>query len=382
MELALYSKAGGYYTGPDRISARGDYFTSPSAHPAFGALISVQLRKMWHALGAPEVFHVVELGAGTGVLARDITSYSQRLDERFAASLLYTAIDRAVPDAGAAHVAHGSIPPSNVTGCVLSNELLDAFPVHRFVVERGRVREIYVALDGDRLVETHGDPSTPQIEGRLGSIAATLPDGFRGEVNLGLDEWADGVSGALARGFVLTIDFGHPGSELYSHRRRQGTLRCYYRHTLGADAFQHIGHQDISAHVDFTALDRAMARNGLDRLGRATQGEFLTRLGLHELIKRLRRECQSQRDVDANRMAMLELSKPEGLGAFKVAVHGRGVAGAKLTGLDEAATGKAASRYPLPLLNRERGRVHLLEGKYPATAGLAQTWEEHPRRNG
>ena len=168
MEAALYHPDGGYYTSAENRVGR-DFYTAPAAHPAFGALLSVQLEQLWRAMGAPSPFYVIEVGAGTGVLARDILAYSAQLSEEFRRALEYVAVDYQQPEdpGGAQWVKAGGLPLSDVEGCVLSNELLDALPVHRFEVRGGRVLEVYVTLQDGELVETLDEPSTPEIERRL-----------------------------------------------------------------------------------------------------------------------------------------------------------------------------------------------------------------------
>ena len=362
MEAALYAPSGGYYSRPGRIAPSGDFFTSPAAHPAFGALICIQLREMARLLDDPDPFTVFEAGAGDGALARDVAAYAAELDPGFAGRLRYVAVDRAATKQGAPQSADTprretvqarDLPFKPVVGCVLSNELLDSFPVHRFAVRDGAVREVYVALDGDRFVEEEGPPSTPAIEARLASLANPLPDGYRGEVNLGLDAWAEDVSSALDRGFVLTIDYGHAAADLYGPDRSSGTLRCYYRHTLGGDPLRHVGEQDITAHVDFSAMDAAVRSRGFRRAGATTQGEFLGALGLRSMIRRLRALCGTQAALDANRMAMLALVKPEGLGAHKVVAHAKGIDGPPLTGFRAGEPPAWTDDLPVPLLGGE-----------------------------
>ena len=377
MEAALYAPSGGYYSRPKRIAAAGDFFTSPSAHPTFGALICAQFREMARLLDDPTPFTVLEMGAGDGTLARDIAAYAPGLDPGFAARLRYVAIDRAgggrdVPRTpagpGPETVRASGLPIRGAVGCVLSNELLDSFPVHRFVIRGGAVRELYVALDGDRPVEEEGPPSTPAIEARLESISSLLPDGYRGEVNLGLDAWAADVSGALDRGFVLTVDYGHSVEDLYGPERSTGMLRCYYQHTLGADPFRNVGEQDITAHVDFSAVDAALRGRGFSRAGATTQAEFLGALGIRSMIRRLRVLCETQGALDANRMAMLALVKPDGLGAHKVVAHAKGIEAALLTGFRAGEPPAWTDDLPVPLLDASGRHVPLLEGAYPHAA--------------
>ncbi|MBI4305502.1 MAG: SAM-dependent methyltransferase [Chloroflexi bacterium] len=378
MEIALYAE-GGYYTRPGRISALGDFYTSPSVHPMFGALICVQLREMWASTGRPVPFDVIEFGAGDGTLASDITGYAARLDPSFSSALRYRSVDRAL----------SSSPPRpprifpegyRSVGCVLSNELLDAMPVHRFTVQGGKIRELYVCLRDGNLVEQPGAPSNPAIEQRLTEVRHRLPEGFVGEVNLAIDKWADDVKATLDRGFVVTIDFGYPRDELYSSPRSGGTLRCYYRHTVSADPLRRIGEQDIAAHVDFTALDQSLGHRGFSPLGITTQARFLERLGARDMVRRLSAEFHTARDIDLNRAAMLELLKPEGLGGFKVAIHARDAGRPPLTGLG-LAYGAPAASLPLPLLEADSGRVPVFEGRYPYQAReLELTWDEIIRK--
>ena len=194
MEVALYHPNGGYYTPDRQDSDHRDYYTSPSAHPAFSALIAVHLETMWKALDCPVPFHVVEMGAGSGLMARDITDYARQHLVDFASAMHYVALDKASND-----------PPRGVVGCVLSNELIDAFPVHRFEIEDGRLVELFVCVDADgRFHSVPGEPSTPLLAHRLDKLGLKLPDGTRGEINLGIGEWARRVSETIERGFVVT----------------------------------------------------------------------------------------------------------------------------------------------------------------------------------
>ncbi|MBI2965523.1 MAG: SAM-dependent methyltransferase [Chloroflexi bacterium] len=384
METALYDPGCGYYTRPGRISARGDYYTSPSIHPAFGALICIQLCEMWLLLERPREFRCVEFGAESGTLASDIQAYAGRLNEDFARSLRYMGVDRAqaspdCPEPGSLRqLAEAGELDAGGVGCVLSNELLDAFPVHRFVIRSGTVRELYVHMSGDSFDMQEGDPSSPEIERRVSGYLSRLPEGFTGEVRLGIDEWAGVVSSSLERGFALTVDFGFERDALYSPARSSGTLRCYYRHTETGDPFRHVGEQDMAAHVDFTEVDAALGRAGFVSVGHASQREFLGRLGAGAFLSRLAQSVDSPAELLRNRAAILELVKPEGLGGFRVAIHGKGVAAG-----DAVLTGLVGSRdsdlgnLPVPVLAQDEDRVPMLEGRYPhAVREFTATWEE------
>ena len=329
MEIALYHPTEGYYSRP-RVGASGDYFTSSAAHPAFGALLAVQAQRVWDILGRPRPFHVVEMGAGEGLMASDFVQYAHGLSPGFADAVTYVALDRAgapkqFPTAPFHSVLTEGVPLNGVTGLIISNELLDAMPVHRFQVRSGTVCELFVALDeSGTLVEQPGEPSTPLIAERMSRLGAELPEGFVGEVNLGIGPWMRHVSAGLNRGLVITIDYGYQASQLYSPARDRGTLHTYFRHTEGAGPYQRIGSQDITAHVDFTAVASEGAEVGLRPLGLLTQAEYLKTLGWSRMADGVRDITLSSYDRDANLMALRELVRPEGLGGFKVMLQEKG----------------------------------------------------------
>ena len=357
MELALYWPNGGYYPRLGAVPPPQDYYTAPMAHPAFGALIALQLEEMWRLLGEPSPFTVVEQGAGTGRLAADIQYFSQHLDPSFHRSLQYIGVDRVggAPDTAT----------SSIVGCILSNELLDAFPVHRVTVRDGKLLEIYLTRQEGRLVESLDDISTDGIRARLEGEDVHLAEGQIAEVCLELEPWARQAATMLQRGFVLTIDYGYPSAELYDARRSQGTLRCYYRHTLTSDPYQHIGEQDITAHVDFTAAASLGQRYGLEPYPLLSQAAFLNNLGLPLFMESLHSEGLAQRERDANRMAMLELARPGGMGDFNVLVQRKGIACHRLSGVHGAFQewGQRVRELPLPRLSGQH--VDLLSARYP-----------------
>lgn len=353
MELALYCPdQGGYYTDPDARAARADYYTSPAAHPAFGAAIAIQLRSMWRALGRPRPFSAVELGAGDGLLARDVVGYAERLDGPFAGALRYVTVDLAEPS------------PVEVTGCVLSNELVDAMPVARFQVEAGRAMEIFVTVDADgSLRERLAEPVTCAIGERLSTLGGDLPDGFRGEVNDGIRPWMERVAGILSRGFVLTIDYGGTAREIYA--RERGTLQTYFRHVDGLSPFQNVGRQDMTAHVDFTAVEVEGARVGLRSIGLMTQRRMLESCGIDRIGAQLREMGLGQGELAANLYGVGKLTRPDGLGGFRALLQERG------TGVEAAGqvlpSGEELEHLPAPPILGP-GHMRLREGGYPPSS--------------
>ncbi|MCY4557485.1 MAG: SAM-dependent methyltransferase [Chloroflexi bacterium] len=294
MARALYGP-GGYYT---RSGARDDYYTSPQVHPAFGALLAVQLFRFWQLLDRPHPFDVIEPGAGDGLLGRDIRNAAAHLPEGFAGSLRYVVCDRHPAGRNLRSLTTGTIaadarclPFRNVTGCVISNELLDALPVHRVRMEGGALRELYVGIESDvadgyegQLVEITGDPSTPNLERRLSDVGVSLSDGQTAEICLLLDDWAESIATTLDTGFVLTIDYGRSAHDLYDpNQRPHGTLVTYRAHRQTDTPLLDTGRQDITAQVDFTSVRLAGERAGLTTVGNMPQGRFLSRLGLQTI---------------------------------------------------------------------------------------------------
>lgn len=352
MRACLYSPGGGFYSARDgRIN--NHFGTSPTSHPVFGALIARQLEQMWHLLGEPALFHVIEVGSGDGALAQSIADSCRSMEPRFARALYYVATDYEpglvqLPEhtLGWVSEAGDSISPGgegpdlaiqrvkteglrafrDVVGCVLCNELVDNFPVHRFAIQDGRVKEVYVTLEDGNLTEVLDEPSSPCIEDRLAGLGLSLPEGYRGEVNLALGDWTSQISGALDRGVVLTIDYGEAAADLYSPQNAGGTLVCYNRHAAGSDPYRDIGRQDITCQVDFTSLMRMGDQHGLATLGYTTQSRFLENLGFSGFLDALPTQGLSHARRELNRMAMMTLVDPEEYGNFKALAQTKGVA--------------------------------------------------------
>lgn len=350
MQACLYSRRGGFYSSrAETINAH--FGTSAMSHPAFGALIARQLEEMWRLLGEPSVFHVIEVGAGDGALARSIVHACSRMPG-VGEALCYVAADYAPrrPEAsdnivdwdngtglwtsGTADAVpeiqrvktSGLSAFRNIVGCILSNELIDNFPVHRFAIDGGSVKEVFVTLaDGD-FTEVLDAPSSPRIAERIASLGLSLPEGFRGEVNLALEDWTCEVARALDRGFVLTIDYGQRAVDLYSPENKQDTLVCYHRHAVREDPYRDIGQQDITCHVDFTSLMRLGETQGLASVGYTTQRQFLGNLGFSSLLEAIDTQSQSAARAALSRIAMQALVDPEDYGDLKVLAQAKGVA--------------------------------------------------------
>jgi SAM-dependent MidA family methyltransferase len=343
MELALYAPDLCYYTSPaTRIGREGDFLTAPETHPIFGAAVARQVADAWRRLGEPGEFAVREYGAGRGALAEAIATTLAVDEPALFASLRYEAVeinphrraelaDRLARSAPALPFtaldpAAAAGAPGAAGGMVLANEFLDAFPVHRVVQTRSGLREIHVDWQAGRFVEVAGPPSVPGLAARLDGESVRFEEGQRGEIALGLDGWFAEVAAWLQPGVAIVIDYGHPAAELYGPRRRAGTLMGYVEHQPVDDPLAAVGRKDLTAHVDFTAVEAAAAAAGLAVLGSTTQAHFLVALGLEDLLERAR-SSRDQRLADylALRSGIVRLLDPRQTGGFRVLAFGRGV---------------------------------------------------------
>jgi SAM-dependent MidA family methyltransferase len=217
-------------------------------------------------------------------------------------------------------------PREAIVGAVVANEYLDALPVHRLVQRAGRILERYVGFDGERFVTVEDEPSSRRLPDVLAEDGVELRDDQAAEVSLKAIDWASGLGAELERGIALVIDYGHDAAELFGPRRSVGTLMTYAGHEAGDDPYVRVGSQDITAHVDLTAVDRAARQGGLDRVGSATQARFLASLGLAELLSELgRRPGMPVDDYLLARSAVGRMLDPRHLGGFAVRAWGRGI---------------------------------------------------------
>jgi SAM-dependent MidA family methyltransferase len=346
MEACLYHPQYGYYVKPDQPSRR-DYFTSVDLSPLFGHLLTRQFAEMWNVLGRPDPFYLIEAGAGTGALAKDILEFTRDTFPDLYAAARYVAVERsAVRRAGHAlclssHMERGrfassdQIPRQVPVGCIFSNELLDAFSVHRVVRQGSGLREQYVGVRGQDLCEELGALSSPRIAEYFGEQGITLHDGQHAEAGVAACDWIREAGAQLKRGFVLTVDYGHEARELYDERHMRGTLLAYERHRASEDFYRAPGEQDLTAHVNFTALDVWGRRSGLVRAGLVTQSNFLLAIARKSNLADLELAGAGESERARARLLFKTLIHPEGMGeTFQVMVQQKGIESARLSGLE------------------------------------------------
>jgi SAM-dependent MidA family methyltransferase len=328
MEMALYEPGLGYYSaGATKLGRSGDFITAPEVSSLFSRCLANQCREiLQHVPGGC----ILELGAGSGVMAADLLSELAAqgcLPERY--SILEVSADlrerqlavlRERAPALVARVEWLDRLPEEFRGVVLANEVLDALPVQRFRVRGVQINALGVTWQLGRLdwSETHADAeleaAVRQIEGNIGE---RLPDGYTSEINLRLAPWIRGVASALREGVALFIDYGLPQRQYYRSERREGTLLCHFRHRFHDDPLINVGVQDIGAWVDFTAVAQAASEAGLGVAGFATQAHFLIGNGLEQLLAPTSDQELASR-VQLARQAML-LTLPGEMGErFKV----------------------------------------------------------------
>ncbi len=337
LDLALYDPEGGYYRASEpRPGRAGDFLTAPEAHPIFGRAVARVLDETWRRLGEPERFVLREYGAGTGTLAAAILDGLRRDASGLGRVIAYdpveveprriAAIESRLTEAGFADVlVEADQAGDPAVGAVLANEVLDALPVHRVRLRAGDLVELAVGLEGDRLVEVEIEPTTPDLADRLASEGIELVEGQTAEICLALDGWvADAVAG-LAGGLFLLIDYGAVATELYDPvRRRDGTLRAYLRHRVHDDPYRHVGRQDLTAHVDVTAVERAATGAGLTHLTTTTQAEFLVGAGTDELLRAIQSDpATTLEEYLTVRSVLMRLLDPAAMGRFRVMAFGR-----------------------------------------------------------
>ncbi|ABW28769.1 class I SAM-dependent methyltransferase [Acaryochloris marina] len=358
MELALYDPEQGYYaTNQVQIGVAGDFFTSPHLCPDFGELLAEQFLDMWRVMGQPEPFTLVEMGAGQGLVAADVLKYlatrkqSAEASDDYAAfwtALRYLIVEKAEGLIAAQQrllqpfqfspdkvqwMGFEQLPKTGIVGCFFSNELVDALPVHQFVVQDGALQEVFVTVDAESrsFTEVISNPSTGRLAEYLVEqgidIGAGYEDGYRSEINLAALDWLETVSQKLDRGYVLTIDYGYLAPQYYSPQRLQGTLQCFRRHGAHQDPYAYLGHQDITAHVNFTTLKKQGLALGLTSMGYTQQGLFLMALGLGDrLVANNNTSDISQlNEVIRRRETLQSLINPLGLGGFQVLIQGKGL---------------------------------------------------------
>lgn len=339
MEAALYDSLEGYYQKPsrERWGRAGDYRTSPERSPLFAATFARYFAALYETLGEPDSWTIMEAGAGACHFARGILQTLRRDYQKVFKATRYI-IDEASEDAReqsrltlapfAGQVAYrrlSELTSPFETVVVFSNELLDAFPVHRVMMLDGHLRELRVGAEPrtGAFKWIPSEPSTARLSAYFESAGIRLCEGQIAEVNLAAADWLATVASVIKRGYVITVDYGAEASELYSApHRREGTLRAFSRHRFVENVLAHPGAQDLTTTVDWTNFKRAGLEHGLHAVSLEGQDQFLLRAGLLDQLERMTARAQSEADAVILRASVREMILPGGMGSsFQVLVQ-------------------------------------------------------------
>jgi SAM-dependent MidA family methyltransferase len=295
MEMALYEPGLGYYSaGATKLGGAGDFVTAPEISPLFSRCLANQSAEVLRSISGGSI---LELGAGSGVMAADVLSELARqqcLPERYL--ILEVSADlrerqrallqKRVPEL-TTRIEWLDQLPEDFRGVLLANEVLDALPVQRFRIRGLQVNQLGVTWQFGRLdwSEVHADPALEaavrEIEFNLGE---PFPDGYTSEINLRLTPWLAGIANSIREGAAFFIDYGLPRRQYYASSRREGTMLCHFRHRFHDDALINVGVQDIGAWVDFTAVAAAAVAAGMNVAGYTTQAHFLIGNGIEQFL--------------------------------------------------------------------------------------------------
>lgn len=292
MEMALYTPSLGYYmNGLRKFGAEGDFITAPEISPLFSRCVARQCAQI---LRVSDAATILEFGAGSGAMAADVLLELEHLDmlpQRYAILELSAALrdrQRATLHARAAHLlarVHWleRLPTAPIEGVILANEVLDAMPVHRVRLTPSGATEQYVTWEQDRFLWAEGALSDTALHARISALPPDLPENYTTEINLAAAAWISSLTPLLQRGALLLFDYGFPAHEFYHPQRTHGTLVCHYRHRVHNDPLTLVGLQDITSHIDFTALAQAAHDSGLQVAGFTSQTLFLLAMGIDRM---------------------------------------------------------------------------------------------------
>ena len=339
MAAALYDGRDGYYQrlGVERWGRAGDYRTAPERSTLFAATFARHFTRLYEELGRPRVFNILEVGGGAGRFAHGVLSTLRRDAPHVYESVRYLFDEAGADSRGrAAELLKpfaervgfrrvSEMDDSLEHAVVFSNELLDAFPVHRVAARGGRLLESYVDVDGDRFVFVEREPSTPRLGEHFERLGVRLEEGQVAEVNLELPAWLARTSALVGEGFLLTVDYGDEAATLYgAPHRREGTLRAFRGHELVEDVLREPGTQDLTATVNWTQVVAEGERVGLEKLSLERLDAFLLRAGLVEQLELESARAETEADLAALRLGAREMILPGGMAShFQILVQKR-----------------------------------------------------------
>ena len=341
MQICLYDPSAGYYSrNAEQFGKAGDFYTSSDVHAVFGRLLARQFDQMWQALDRPPEIEILELGPGRGLFARDVLDWSNKKFHNFFASLTYTlqesspALRAKLQDTLKNHLAsrkaiiseespeerptiHRSLAPGTPL-IVFANEFFDALPVELL----GTAGKLHIAVENNRLREIWLRPLDEEVE-FLDRYSVHPEAGERIEVPILAQRWIQQIAHSISRGLLLMIDYGYTRNEQLAGRHR-GTLMAYRHHSASADPYEAPGEQDLTAHVNFTALAAACEQAGMQVEKLLTQSQFLMGIGERNQFADAFEDCRLPQERAKVALQLKHLVTPVGMGeTFQVLMAGR-----------------------------------------------------------
>lgn len=346
MDMALYYPELGYYTSPKvKIGGYGDFYTASELDRAFGELLAKQFIQIYNEKVKERPFQIVELGAGKGYLAYDILNYLKSKYSEIFNDVKYTIIEKSpyhievqreiLKDFENVEWIQDIIDfeDESINGVIFSNELFDSFPVHLIRKIKGKIYEVYITLEDEDNVKEILKDANDDIIRYIEELNINIPEGMQTEINLDAKDYIQKIGKKLNKGYVITIDYGYPSYELYKPYRMRGTLLCYHKHKYSENFYENVGLQDITSHVNFSALKYYGKIAGLEFLGFTDQAHFLTNLGLLDILNELQQRDDYESYERINRLKSLVL--PKGMGEkFKVLVQYKNIENPDIKGLE------------------------------------------------
>ncbi len=342
MDKALYHPLSGYYTsGRQRVGVEEDYYTAPYATSVMSMIVARQIAQFYDLLGKPEPFHVLEVGAGSGRMADDILESLKIWHKELYERTKYIIVEKtkgmnvqhrdkidvyeSLNDMDRRRDIAPKVQsfPAGLTGCILSNELFDALPVH-IVAMKDKLYEVYVGMEDDHFEELLL-PASEELLNHFDFLGIRPAEGMWTEVNLKARDMLRAMSDVLKRGYLLTIDYGYTASEYYAPHRINGTLVCYHNHKIDDNPYELVGEKDITSHVDFTSLEKWGREFSLNTVGYVRQRDFILSLGYDDLLMKIKNTVSDPVDYYRLTSASKFLIMPDAMGdIFKVLLQYKG----------------------------------------------------------
>lgn len=341
MDYALYYPSLGYYTSnKEKIGGHGDFFTSSELDPVFGQLLAKQFNEIYEKHFKGKKITIVEIGSGKGFLAYDILNHIKNHYPEFYQNVEFISIEKSPFHLESQKMLlkdfnvkwYENIENLEyIEGIIYSNELFDALPVHLIKNVKNEIYEIYLNEQNGEIIEELR-PANKEILDYIDALKINIPEGMATEINLIAVDLIKKIGKKLKKGFVFTVDYGYPSKELYKPYRMRGTLLCYYKHTYNENYYENVGLQDITSHVNFSALAYYGKSVGLEFTGFTDQAHFLTNLGLADIMIDLQEKGDYKSYERLNRLKTLIL--PKGMGEkFKILIQHKNIQSPDLSGL-------------------------------------------------